>query len=98
MGNPIKNLGDYNKAREDLQSVGGCLDSLYKDIGDTAVAKAAPKLLLEGALIGASILAGILGVAYGGYKGYCFLKDRMQKIKNEPALKKVFIETIEACV
>ena len=36
----IENLGDYNKARLALQEVGGNLDTLYKQVGDTAVAKA----------------------------------------------------------
>lgn len=46
MRNPIENLGDYNKARIDLQAKNGNLDALYKDVGDTAVAKAAPRLIL----------------------------------------------------
>lgn len=96
MRNPIYNLGDYNKVRIDLQTVGGRLESLYKNVGETAVAKAAPKLLLKGCLIGMGITVGIFGAAYGGYKGYCLLKDRKQKIKNEPALKKEFSEALEA--
>jgi hypothetical protein len=92
MRNPIENLGDYNKAREALQEVGGSLEILYKNIGDTAVSKAAPKLLFKGGVIGASLL----GIVFAGYKGICFIKDRKQKIENEPALKKEFFEAIEA--
>ena len=92
MRNPIENLGDYNKAREALQAAGGSLGTLYKSVGDTAVSKAAPKLLFKGGVIGASLL----GIAYVGYKGICFMKDRKQKIENEPVLKKEFVEAIEA--
>jgi hypothetical protein len=92
MRNPIENLGDYNKAREALQAAGGSLETLYKSVGDTAVSKSTPKLLFKGGVIGASLL----GIAYVGYKGICFLKDRKQKIENEPILKKKFVETIEA--
>lgn len=93
MKNRIENFGDYNKVREDLQAVGGNAETLYKSIGDTAVSKATPKLLVTGGVIGAS-LVGI--VVYAGYKGSCFMKDRKQKIENEPGLKKEFVNTIEA--
>jgi len=92
MSNPIENLGDYNKVREALQASGGRLETLYNDIGDTAVSEATPKILLIGVVIGIAITA----VSYLGYKGYCFWKDRKQKIENEPALKKEFIEAVEA--
>lgn len=92
MRNPIENLGDYNKVREELQAVGGSLETLYKRIGDTAVSKAAPKLLLKGGVIG----AGLVSVAYAGYRSICSIKVRKQKIQNEPLLKKEFVETIEA--
>lgn len=52
MRNPIENLGDYNRARIDLQAKNGDLDALYKDVGDTAVAKATPGLILLGATVG----------------------------------------------
>lgn len=52
MRNPIENLGDYNRMRIDLQEKDGDLDALYKDVGDTAVAKAAPGLIILGATIG----------------------------------------------
>lgn len=92
MRNLIEILGDYNKVREDLQASGGNLDTLYKSVGDTAVSKATPELLLNGGVIGVSLL----GIVYFGYKGICFMKDRKQKIENEPGLKKEFVETIEA--
>lgn len=90
MGNPIQNLGDYNIVREALQAVGGNKEILYKSIGDTAVAKAAPKIFRKGTFIGSAITAGLIGFSYLGYKGYSFLKDRKQKIENEPALKQEF--------
>ncbi|TQI66818.1 hypothetical protein [Clostridium sp. KNHs216] len=92
MKNPIENLGDYNKVREALQAAGGNLETLYKSVGDTAVSKAAPKLLFKGGMIG----AGLLYFAYVGHKAICFMKDRRQKIENEPELKKKFVETFEA--
>ncbi|WP_133016728.1 hypothetical protein [Clostridium cuniculi] len=91
MRNPIENLGDYNRAREALQKAGGSLETLYKNVGDAAVSKATPKLLFKGGVMGASIV----GIAYVGYKGICFMKDRKQKIENELILKKEFLNTIE---
>lgn len=92
MRNLIENLGDYNKAREDLQAAGGSLETLYKSVGDTAVSKAAPKLMFKGGVIGVSLAC----ISFVGYKGICFMKDRKQRIENEPVLKKEFIETIKA--
>ena len=90
MRNPIENLGDYNKAREALQAVGGSLETLYKSVGDTAVSKATPKLLLKGGGIG----VGVVFLICVGYKGVCFIKDRKKKMENEPSLKKEFLEAI----
>ena len=92
MRNPIGNLGDYNIARDALKAAEGSWEILYNSIGDTAVSKAAPKLLFKGGLIG----AGLFGIACVGYKGFCFIKDRKKKMENEPALKKEFVEEIEA--
>lgn len=94
MGSRIENLGDYNKMRLDLQAMGGNLADLYKEVGDTAVAKAAPKLMLEGGAIAVGGLTLLSGLAIAGYKGICFMKDRKLKIKNEPILKEKFAETI----
>jgi hypothetical protein len=90
MGNPIANLGDYNLAREALKMFNGNWAALYKDIGDTAVANAAPGLMVKGGLI----TIGLAGVGYGGYKGFHFLKKRIQKINAEPELKKKFFAAI----
>lgn len=87
MGNPIENLGDYNRVRIDLQAKNGDLDALYKDVGDTAVAKVAPGLILLGAAAG-------IGLWNLGKKGIQFMRDRKQKLKKEPALKKKFVETM----
>lgn len=89
MGNPIENLGDYNRVRIDLQEKNGDLDALYKDVRDTAVVKAAPGLMLKGAIISSIIRILLDGV----YKGFHFMKKRKEKLKNEPALKKKFVET-----
>ncbi len=86
--NPIENLGDYNKVREDLQAAGGNLFALYKSIGDTAVIKAAPKLLLEG------IAIGVVGLASFN-KCVGLMKTRKQKIEKEPELKKKFAKALE---
>jgi hypothetical protein len=91
MRNPIENLGDYNKVRIDLQNANGSLEKLYKNIGDTAVAKAAPRLLLTGG----AIAAGLYGIAQIGKKGIQFMKDRKEKIINEPALKEEFAKAVE---
>ncbi|PKM67570.1 MAG: hypothetical protein CVU95_07625 [Firmicutes bacterium HGW-Firmicutes-2] len=96
MRNPIDNLGDYTKVRIALQAAGGNKEILYKQIGDTAIAKAAPKLLAKGGVMGAGALLGVFGTAYGGYMLYRFIKDRREKIENEPALKKEVFDAIEA--
>lgn len=92
MGNPIEHLGDYNRARIDLQAKDGNLDALYEDVGNTAVAKAAPGLMFKGGIMGSVITALLGGVTILGYKGFCFMKEHKEKHKNEPALKKKFIE------
>lgn len=92
MGSRIDNLGDYNKVRLDLQDAHGSKEKLYKLIGDTAVSKETPKLLLKGG----ALFATLSGIAYLGYKGFCFMKERKQKLENEYALKNEFIETIES--
>lgn len=91
MRNPIENLGDYNEVREDLQAAGGCKETLYNSIGETAVSKATPKLLLVGGLIA----TGLISIVHFGNKGIKFIKERKRKIENEPALKKEFFETIQ---
>lgn len=91
MGNPINNLGDYNEVRKDLQNAGGSKDKLYKDIGDTAVAKATPELLFIGGAIGV-VVCGIVEL---GKKGFMFMKNRKEMIKNEPALKREFANTVK---
>lgn len=96
MNNPINNLGDYNKLRIALQAAGGSKEILYQQIGDTAIAKAAPKLLAKGGVMGAGAILLAFGTAYGGNRLYKFLIDRKEKLENEPALKKEFFEVIEA--
>ena len=91
----IENLGDYNKARLALQEVSGNLDTLYKQVGDTAVAKAAPSLLLRGGIVGAGICGVVILV---GNQTIRFLKARKQLIENEPALKTEFAQTMEPVV
>ena len=79
----------------DLQESNGDINMLYKDIGDAAVAKAAPELMLEGGIIG-SVLTVLLGViSILGYKGTRFIKARNEKIRKEPALKEEFIEIVK---
>lgn len=87
MANPIENLGDYNRVRIDLQAKNGDLNALYKEIGDIAIAKATPKILASGALI--AIVAWNIGK-----KGICFLRERRDKLNNEPALKKRFEDEV----
>ena len=84
MNNRIENLGDYNKARKDLQNAGGNIDILYGKIGAMAVAKAAPVLLVAGA-----------GIFYIGQKGVQLFKKRKEMIKSELELKKQFKEVMQ---
>lgn len=91
MGSRIENLGDYNKAREAVQAAGGSLSEVYKRVGETAVAKASPKYILIGIAIGVTVS----GAAIACYKGVKYLIHRKQKMENEPALKKEFIEAVQ---
>lgn len=88
MKNPIENLGDYASINDDLKLFDGSKEKLYQSIADTAVSKAAPKLLIEGGLIGAALF----GLSYVGYRGVCFMKERRKKIESEPQLKKQFYD------
>ncbi len=94
MNNLLDNLGDYNKVRIDLQKAGGNMEKLYKEVGDTAIAKAAPILLVTGA----GIAACCFGLAYFGKKGIESLKNRRDKIKNEASLKGKFFKATEVIV
>lgn len=96
MGSRIENLRDYNKMRLDLQAMGGNLDDLYEKVGDIAVSKEAPKLMLKGGAIAVGGLTILSGLAFAGYKSIRFMKDRKLKIKNEPILREKFAETIKA--
>ncbi|WP_251497381.1 hypothetical protein [Otoolea muris] len=96
MGYPLDNLGDYNRARIDLQAKNGDLDALYKDVGDTAVADAAPGLMLKGGIIGSAVTILLGGISFLGYKGFQFMKKRREKLENEPALKEKFVEAVKA--
>lgn len=91
MANQLDNLGDYNLVRIDLQNANGSIEKLYKDIGDTAVAKATPRILLTGG----AIVMGIYGLIKVGQKGIQFKKDRTEKIKNESILKAEFVKVVE---
>ena len=78
-------MGDYNKVRIDLQKAGGDLNVLYGRIGSTAVAKAAPALMLAGT-----------GILWAGQKGIKLLKERKKLIECEPELKEQFKEAVQA--
>lgn len=92
----IENLGDYNDVRIALQNAGGKKEVLYKMIGDAAVAKESPKLLLKGGLIGGAVVGAIGGTIWAGKKGLAYLKARKAKIESEPLLKEEFDKMIDA--
>ena len=75
--------------------MGGCIQSLYDKVGETAVFKATPKIMAKGCIITGGVILGLGSVAYLGNKGYTFLKDRKNKIDAEELLKQEFAETIE---
>lgn len=91
MYNPIENLGDYNKVRLDLQKCGGDREKLYGKIGDIAVAKKSPKLLLAGAgiVIGAETLYKL------GKCGIEYYKKRKKLIESESQIKQEFMEVMD---
>ena len=94
MGSRIENLGDYNRVRLDLQAKGGDLNALYDEIRKTAVSEATPKLMLRGGAI-ASLICGTLFLIPKVPKAIRFMKERKEMIKNEPALRKQFVETMQ---
>jgi len=63
MYNPIKNLGDYNAVRIDLQAVNGCKSKLYKQIGNNAVRQAAPRIFNNGMFWGSVITISVVNLA-----------------------------------
>lgn len=91
MGNRIENLGDYNRVRLDLQAKGGDLNALYDEIRRTAVAEATPKLIFKGC----AIASFICGTVFFIPKAIRFIKERNEKINNEPVLKKQFVEMLQ---
>lgn len=64
MGNPIENLGDYNRMRIDLQAKDGNLDALYEEVGNTAVDKATPGLMFKGGVIGSAVTVLLGGISF----------------------------------
>lgn len=94
MGSRIENLGDYNKVRLDLQAKGGNLNALYDEIRKTAVSEATPKLMLRGGAI-VSLIYGTIFLIPKVPKAIRFMKERKEMIKNEPTLKKQFVETLQ---
>lgn len=92
MKNPIKNLGDYASINDDLKLFDGSKEKLYQSIADTAVAKAAPKLLIKGGIIATALI----GFSYAGCRGICTMKERRKKIESEPQLKKQFYDYVDS--
>lgn len=98
MANRLDNLGDYNVVRNDLQAHGGDVESLYKEIGDTAVAKERPAIKREGQLEGfgyAAIFFGGLYVCKKGYDRFKRWRNDRRLIKSEPELKEKFVEVAQ---
>lgn len=88
MSYPRDNLGDYGRVIDDLHEAKGNADTLYSQIGRIAVLKAAPYLLAAGGAVGVGLLKLGQKISY-------LWKERKQAIKDEPTLKKGFVETIE---
>lgn len=91
MEDRIYNLGDYNKMREDLQLAGGSIKKLYEQIGETAVAKASPKIFNKGFFTGCLITVGVYAIVYFANEEYCILKDRKTKLKTNRFWKAPFL-------
>lgn len=91
MSYPKDNLGDYSKVVEDLKNFGGDILKLYEHIGDTAVEKKRPYIMMEGGVIVLAI-AGSIKLCKLCYDSY---KKRKSLIKNEPALKEKFVREMQ---
>lgn len=99
MAYPLDNLGGYNDMRNALKEVNGNVETLFKNIGDAAVAKERPEIFNEGYQkgfgIGVSIGVGICSIMYGGYSYYKNKKNERKALKAEPKLKEELTKTIE---
>lgn len=95
MAYPLDNLGDYNAARNALKEADGNIETLYKNIGDAAVAEARPHIFKEGCLTGLGIGVGICAAIYGGYKYYKYKKDKKKALHTESELKDELAKTAE---
>ena len=71
------------------------MKKLYDAIGENAVNKATPKLLLKGGIGGSIATASLIGLVYVGSKGYKALKKRKEAKQAEPALQKELEKAIE---
>ena len=81
MANRLDNLGDYNIVRDDLYAHDGNAESLYKDIGDTAVAEARPEIMKDGITIG-FIIGFAIPLAVGVVrKGIAYFNQRKKDKK-----------------
>ena len=95
MAYPLDNLGDYNVVRNALKEANGNAETLFQNIGSTAVAKERPKIFKDGCLTGIGIGVGICAIIYGGYS-YCKNKMNEKKALNaEPKLREELTKTIE---
>lgn len=104
MANRIDNLGDYNIVREDLKSHNGDVDSLYKSIGDAAIAEVRDSIWKDGAKTGffGGILASCVIVfsAWGITKIVKYSKQREEDkklIDSADELKERF-DSVVSCV
>lgn len=88
---PMSNLGDYQVLTTAAKAAGG-VEPMLASVGQAAVAKAAPRLLAVGGLIG-----GVSVLALGGstYAGWHWWSQRAQKIQEGLEAERILTEMLE---
>ena len=93
----LDNLGDYNIVRDALHERGGDAARLFREIGETAVAKERPAILWEGACYATLGILLLETVAFLGIEGYHIISRKngdKKMIQREDTLRDEFSETL----